>query len=317
MSPRKALCLLPLLLIALLTTPSLAQMSAVPPEVGQKIRELGFELTPELIETTNKLYAPLLASAPKDGVKVVKDVKYGPDERNLLDIYEPEKSSGQVPILIFLHGGGFVRGDKAGAANIGIYFARHGVVAVTMNYRFAPKNQWPSGAEDIASALRWIRQNGAKHNADTNRIFLMGTSAGSAHVATYVFFEEFQLKEGDGVAGAILFSGPTYDTSRLNEKDVVYYGTDASKHPSMSVINHVDGRKIPLFLVVAELDMPSIIDQNHALINALYKRDKTSPFIKVLIGHNHISETAHFNTKDESAGPDILEFIRIHPAKAK
>jgi len=63
--------------------------------------------------------------------------------------------------------------------------------------------------------------------------------------------------------------------------------------------------------------MPSIIYQNYALVNALYKRDKALPFIKVLIGHNHISETTHFNTKDESAGPDILEFMRIHPAKAK
>jgi len=230
MNPRRIILMLPLLLIPLITTPSPAQMSANPPEVGQKIRALGVELTPELIETTRKLYAPLLAAATKEGVKVVKDVKYGPDERHVLDIYEPEKGPGPAPVLVFLHGGGFVRGDKAGEANIGTYFARHGVVVIIMNYRFAPKNQWPSGAEDIASALRWIRENGGKHNGDTNRIFLMGSSAGSAHVASYVFFEEFQLKEGDGVAGAILFSGPTYDTSVLDEKkDAAYYGADKSR----------------------------------------------------------------------------------------
>ena len=98
---------------------------------------------------------------------------------------------------------------------------------------------------------------------------------------------------------------------------MVYYGKDESKHPSMSAINNVDGRKIPVFLVIAELDMSSIVYQNHALINALYKRDKALPFMKVLIGHNHISETTHFNTKDESAGPDILEFMRVCGAKAK
>jgi dienelactone hydrolase len=317
MNPRKALYLLLPLLLSLFAAPSPAQMSANPPEVGQKIRELGVELSPQLIETTKKLYAPLLAAAPKEGVKVVKDVKYGPDERHVLDIYEPEKSSGPAPILVFLHGGGFVRGDKGGEANVGTYFARNGVLAIVMNYRFAPKNQWPSGAEDIAAVLQWIRQNGAKHKGDINRVFLMGSSAGSAHVATYVFFEQFQVKEGDGVAGAILFSGPTYDTSVLNEKDVVYYGTDKSKYPSMSAIDHVEGRKIPVFLVVAELDMPSIVYQNHALINAIYKRDKALPFVKVLIGHNHISETTHINTKDESAGADILEFMRAHPAAAK
>ena len=222
-----------------------------------------------------------------------------------------------MPILVFLHGGGFVRGDKGGATNLGIYFARHGVLAITMNYRFAPEIQWPQGAEDIAGVLKWIRQNGKKYGGDINRIFLMGSSAGAAHVSTYVFFENFQLQEEDGVAGAILFSGPTYDTSRLNEKDIKYYGNDASQYPSMSAIDNIDGRKIPVFIVVAELDMPSIHYQNHAIINALYKRDKALPTTKLLIGHNHISETSHFNTKDESIGPDILEFFKVNPGKGK
>jgi acetyl esterase/lipase len=318
MQMKKTLVLLQFCLLALISTSSLAQMSANPPEVGAKIRAMGADLTPEIIENTNKLYGPLLAAAPKGGVAVLKDAKYGPEERNVLDVYEPDKKpTALMPILVFLHGGGFVRGDKAGAANIGTYFARHGVLAVIMNYRFAPKNQWPSGAEDIAAALKWIRQNGGKHGGDINRIFLMGSSAGTAHVSSYVFFEDFQIKDGDGVAGAILFSGPTYDTSRLNERDMVYYGKDESKHPVMSAIANVDGRKIPLFLVIAELDMPSIVYQNHALINALYKRDKALPFMKVLIGHNHISETTHFNTKDESVGPDILEFMKACVAKAK
>ena len=105
----------------------------------------------------------------------------------------------------------------------------------------------------------------------------MGTSAGAAHVSSYVFFEDFQLKEGDGVAGAILFSGPTYDTSRLDlQRDTVYYGKDESKYPAMSAIKHLDGRKIPLFIVIAELDMPSIHYQNRVLIDALYERDKAS-----------------------------------------
>jgi acetyl esterase len=303
-------------LLAIVVVPSMAQMSANPPQVAEKIRAMGNMLTPAVIQGTFKLYGPLLAGAPKEGVSVVQDVEYGPADRNRLDIYKSKtKPISPAPILVFVHGGGFVRGDKKGAANIGAYFARHGVLAITLNYRFAPKNTWPSGAQDIAEAIKWIRQNGAKYGGDINRIFLMGASAGAAHVSTYVFFEDFQVKGGDGVVGAILFSGPTYDTSRLNKKDVAYYGKDASKYPSMSTVKNVDGRKIPVFLVIAELDMPSIVYQNYALINALYKRDKTLPITKVLIGHNHISETAHFNTKDESIGPDILEFIKINRAE--
>ena len=126
--------------------------------------------------------------------------------------------------------------------------------------------------------------------------------------------EDFQ-RENDGVAGSLLFSLPTADTNRLGPIHLVYYGKDKSKYPSMSLINNIEGRKIPVFVVFAELDMPHYHYQSNELINALYKRDKAMPAIKLLIGHNHISETMHINTKDESVGPDILEFIKVNSVK--
>ncbi len=296
------------LLIA--AVPLHAQVTAAPPEIAAALRDMGNTLNPQLIQRTYELYAPLLAQAPKQGVKVTKDQSYGPHQRNRIDVYEPEKkAAAPQPMLLFLHGGGFVRGDKADVANVCTWFARQGIVAMAMNYRYAPEVQWPEGAKDIAAALTWMRKNGGSYGGDANRILLAGTSAGAAHAATYVFFEEFQLKEGDGLVGAVLFSGPTYDTGRLNEQDMAYYGKDASKYPSMSSIANVDGRKIPVFIVVAEFDPPSIMYQNAAMIDALYKRDRTLPVIKVLVGHNHISETRHFNTADESVGPDIMAFL--------
>ena len=109
---------------------------------------MGNQLTPDVIRITGELYAPLLAEAPKGGVKVTKDEKYGADERHRLDIYQPEKKPPvPTPILVFVHGGGFVRGDKGDFGNLGAYFARRGILTVTTNYRFAPKNMWPAGAE--------------------------------------------------------------------------------------------------------------------------------------------------------------------------
>jgi len=304
-------------LIAFAVTSSMAQMSANPPNVAEKIREMGNKLNPTVIQGTIKLYMPLLAQSSKEGVKVTNDEKYGPHERHRLDVYAPEKKpANPFPILVFVHGGGFVRGDKRNAANIGYYFARHGILAITINYRFAPEIQWPEGAKDIAGVLKWIHQNGERYGGDKNRIFLMGASAGASHVSTYVFFEDFQI-ENDGVAGSILFSVGTADTNRLAPFHMAYFGKDKSKHPSMSVINNIDGRKIPVFVLFAELDMPQYHYQNNALINALYKRDKAMPTIKLLIGHNHISETMHINTKDESVGPDILEFIKVNSVKGE
>ena len=292
-------------------------MSANPPHIAEKIRELGNVYSPEVLQETVRIYLPLLARAPRNSAKVARNETYGPDERHRLDVYTPVSTpETPVPILVFFHGGGFTSGNKKEYSSIGYYFARHGILTVIPNYRLAPEHKWPSGPEDIASILKWIGLNGSRFGGDTNRVFLMGHSAGAAHVSGYVFFEDFQLREGDGVIGAILISGPTYDTTLLSEADMAYYGEDTSRHQSMSVIHHMDGCKTPLFIVFAEFDTPLVHDQNHTLINALFERDRVLPIVKGLMGHNHFSGIMHINTKDESIGPDIREFIKIlsvHP----
>jgi acetyl esterase len=287
-------------------------MSANPPHIAKKIRELGNGYSPEILQETVRIYLPLLARAPRNSAKVTRNVPYGPDERHRLDVYTPaNKSDMPLPILIFVHGGGFTSGHKREYSSIGYYFARHGILTVIPNYRLAPENKWPAGPEDIASILKWIGLHGSRFGGDTDRVFLIGHSAGAAHISGYMFFEDFQLGDGDGVIGAILMSGPTYDTTQLSKADMAYYGEDKSKHSSMSVIHHIDGCKIPLFIVFAEFDTTVVHDQNHILINALFERDRVLPIVKGLMGHNHFSGIMHINTRDESIGPDILEFIKI------
>ncbi len=304
-------------LAVLLDRPAMAQMSATPPEIATALRKMGPRITRDIVGATAKLYAPLLAKMPTEGVKVIPDKAYGPDPRNKLDVYRPENSrTKRAPIVVFLHGGGFVRGDKKRYANLGTYFARHGVIGMMANYRFAPKNKWPSGAEDIALMIKWIRKNAATFGGDARRVFLMGASAGATHVAGYVFFERFHVNN-DGVGGAILVSGPAYDLkakltsggklSHSGERG--YFGEDASKYDDMSSIRNLPGRKIPIFVAYAELDPAPIQAQNMMLIEGLFERDKMLPTVKEVIGHNHISIIRHFNTGDQSLGPDILAFI--------
>ena len=322
---RKLAFLVLMAIAVLFDRPVLAQMSANPPEVGAAIRKMGPRITRDIVIATGKLYAPLLAKMPTDGVKVIPDQAYGPDPRNKLDVYQPQsRRTKRAPIVVFLHGGGFVRGDKKRYANLGTYLARHGVIGMMANYRFAPRNKWPSGAEDIALVIKWIQKNGAKFGGDARRIFLMGNSAGAIHVASYVFFEGFQINN-DGVGGAILVSGSAYELksnltpggelSHSGERG--YFGDDTARYDDMSSIRHLPGRKIPLFEVYAELDPPPIQAQNMLLIQGLFKRDKMLPTIKQVIGHNHISITRHFNTMDQSLGPDLLAFIATHSVRRR
>ncbi len=299
-----------------LASPALAQMSANPPEVAAGVRAFKDRLGPDVVNGVTALYKPLHEAATKEGVTVTKDIAYGDGERQRLDLYVPSKLAlgTKPPVLVFAHGGGFVRGDKSDVAALGYYFAQHGIVTALINYGFAPKATFPSGGEDVGKAVAWLNGNPEAHSGDGGAIFVSGNSAGATHAATYGFITSAG-KPDDGVRGLILISIPTADSEDLAPPDKAYYGEDASKYPDMSILRHVGDRKLPIFLAVAENDMPSIQRQNKRLVDALFARDGRLPNYKTALGHNHISIIEHFGTADESLGPDILEFIRENAAK--
>ncbi|MFX9688552.1 alpha/beta hydrolase, partial [Acinetobacter baumannii] len=81
---------------------------------------------------------------------VERDVKYGPAERHLLDVFVPEKNPGARPVLIYVHGGGFVAGNKRPPNspfydNILLWAVNNGCVGVNTTYRLAPASPWPAG----------------------------------------------------------------------------------------------------------------------------------------------------------------------------
>lgn len=297
--------------VAGIISPAHAQMSANPPSVAEGVRAFGDRLGPDVVKGVTELYKPLHEAASKKGVTVTKDIAYGSGERQKLDLYVPSNlpAGAKVQVLVFAHGGGFVRGDKKDVAHFGVYFAQHGIVTALINYTYARQASFPSGGEDVGKAVAWLREHREAHPGNVGSIFVSGNSAGATHAATYGFLTSAG-KPDDGVRGLILISIPTADAEDLAQQDKVYYGGDASKYPGMSIIHHVADRKLPIFLAVGENDMPSIQRQNKRLVDALFARDGKLPNYKTALGHNHISIIEHFGTADESLGPDILEFIR-------
>ena len=184
----------------------MAQQSAIPPEVTAKVRALGPVQNNETIESARALYGPLQpALGPQILVKA--DLAYGPDKRQKLDVFAPaQKPAQSVPVVVFFHGGAYIRGDKTTPGtpfyqNIAAFWVRNGMVGVNATYRLAPQHQWPTAAQDVATAATWVRANIPAYGGDTNRIVLMGHSAGASHVATYIFHKELHPAGGaDGVA---------------------------------------------------------------------------------------------------------------------
>ena len=280
--------------------------------IKQQIRDDG-----KVIDLNQSLlrWQPLWEATNNSAVKVTYDLKYGLHSKQAFDLYEPINSSQKsFPIIVFLHGGSFVAGDKSMYKNVGYHFAKLGITSIIMTYRLAPKYKWPSGTIDVANQLKWIRDNPQQiKNGDTSKVFLFGHSAGAQHAASYVFQEKFQIKN-DGVIGAILASGSVYDTDVLNQKaDPQYYdyfGHDNKLYPVRSVLNSLDGRKIPIFVSYAEYDKDNFQYQANSLVNSLYLRDKEMPKVRKIINHNHLSEVFHFNTGPSVFSNDIMSFIK-------
>lgn len=283
------------------------------PEARAEIEKYGNTYSGKRIGELRAIYKEHLAEVANETADVLREVSYGPHERQRLDVFKPQDPSGEpMPVLVFIHGGAFVRGDKSDGIifdNVLNYFVPHGVLGINATYRLAPEYQWPAGADDIRDIVRWVRENAREHGGDPTRIYLMGHSAGAAHVATYSFVEELQLNDGnDGVVGSILLSGTFGEGSE--ESMLAYYGEDRSLWAERVPISHIDGRKIPLFVINAEYDRTSMAKESIGLIQAICDRDDRCPDHKQISGHNHYSMMYHFNTADDSIAGDILEFMQ-------
>ncbi|MFO0988056.1 MAG: alpha/beta hydrolase [Alphaproteobacteria bacterium] len=299
--------------------PAAADPTALPPDVQAKLAEVGPVWGTNILANVKKMeeaFTPLLAKAPRDGVTILRDQSYGPDPKQTLDVFKPAKAE-RAPVVVFVHGGAYVRGDKRVNdeiyGNVTLWFARQGALGINMTYRLAPAAAYPSGAEDVGAVVQWLKKNAAAQGGDPDRIFLIGHSAGATHVATYAFNKKVHPAEGPGVAGIVLMSGRyrlEIDTKDPNSRNMqAYFGSDPAQYADRSALSHIGGAKVPTFVVVAQYDNPGLDVSGGELFAALCKRDNACPRFTRMVMHNHLSMVHHFNTADESIGREILDFV--------
>ena len=289
-------------------------------EILRAVRAAGPVIDPPAAKA---LYAPLLADMPR-GAEPVRDIAYGADERHRLDVYPAVGATGgpvAAPVVVFLHGGGFIRGDKTDREAVGHYFSRHGVVAVLPNYRLGPRHRWPAGAEDVSSVLAWARANVAAYGGDPDHIVLAGESAGAAHVAAATLVSRFHPPEGLKIAGAFLASG-VYNAeleflaraqlgiATPDPRNEAYFGTDFPAYRAMSTVELVDAAPFPLAIAYAELDPVQMQAQAGELFARLVTRHGFQPRIGVIANHNHLSQVYAINSGDDALAAPLLAFVR-------
>jgi triacylglycerol lipase len=281
----------------------------MPPELATELAAIGARIE---AQKTGELYAPLHPKEPYPWLALARDQKYGPHERNALDVFSSADPGRGKPVVVFVHGGGFARGSKHTEGtpfydNIGLWAVSRDLVGVTLNYRLSPESVWPSGIEDLTAAVAWLEANVARYGGDPDKIVLWGHSAGAAHVADYVANAAKRSVDA-GLAGAVLTSG-FYDLGTEVSVWKVYYGEDLSTYAERSSLPGLVATNVPLFVNDAELDPDMFREETDKLIAARAAAGKpvTSVHLK---GHSHISETYAVGTGDRSLSGPMLVFIR-------
>lgn len=135
-----------------------------------------------------KYYPDIKPVWPKvnDQVLQKKDLvyaNYGERDRHL-DLYSPKKSDEEkLPLVVFIHGGGWASGNKTMEAPMAIFLAEHGFITATIEYRLSPEALYPAGLIDVKTAIRWLRKNAGMFNIDTEKVAVYGTSSGGQMAA--------------------------------------------------------------------------------------------------------------------------------------
>ncbi len=285
----------------------------LPPDVIAQLTAMGPMITPELVQGSWALLTPFHEKAGYTAPAIDRDRSYGDHERHRLDVHTsgtPAKPPG--PVLLFVHGGGFTGGDKHVPGtpmydHIGAWAARNGWVGVTMTYRLAPEHTWPAGAQDVAAAVRWVRDNIADYGGDPDRIVLAGHSAGCVHVASYLVGHGGGAL--DGVRGAGLLSGfyTVADADARTEIELPYYRDAPSA--TVSTLAGLLESNIPLLFAVAQQDPPFSHAQVAALTAAWFARHGSVPQLVWSEGHNHISQIGSIGVDDLALGAPLARFV--------
>ncbi len=300
--------------------PQPAGLASTDDKVLQKlladIRGFGARFDLALNDATRALYEPHLEVAPAEIEKA--DLAYGPHARHRLDVFSV--GGKDLPVVLYVHGGGFVGGDKRATpnfyANVGRYLASKGFLALTMNYRLGGTDPWPAGRDDVGAVVEWIAKNAATLGGDANRLGLVGQSSGCCHVASYLFEEATAAAAARQVRAAVLMSGYYKVKPPLAPGQQAYFGTDATQFELRSPATHVARSQVPVMLTLAQYDPPAIAQQTLEFASALTGARGACPPLHWLAGHNHVSGVLSIGTIHRDSGELLEAFLQAHLAGA-
>lgn len=269
--------------------------------------------------------------------KLTVDIPYVENghKRHVLDIYTPEKKTDQkLPVMFWIHGGGWQVGDKSDVALKPKVLTERGFVVVSTNYRLLPEVTMDVLTGDVAKSFGWVHRNIAKYGGDPQRIFVGGHSAGAQLAALICTDDRYLKKEGvsfDVLRGCVPVDGDTYDIPKIimtaEHRQTLYggkmftfghrqkFGNDPEKHVDFSAVTHVaKGKGIPPFLLLYFSGNPDTRAQAGRLAAVL----KESGISAVAFGKrdsNHSRLNNELGKPDDPATEQFYKFLDANVAR--
>ncbi|MEK4838618.1 alpha/beta hydrolase [Bacillus thuringiensis] len=270
--------------------------------------------------------------------KIVKDINYNskfPD--GTLDIIYPKNHSEKTPVIFWVHGGGFVGGDKSDITGYAVELAARGYIVININYALAPKMKYPTPVRQLGEAYVYIQENAKKYNVQLNHVYFAGDSAGAQISGQFVNIQTSPdyarltkmdpIVEPSTIKGTLLLCGP-YDMPALAKMETTkevqnfmrttgwaYFGKkDFETLPEIeiaSIFKHITKDYPPTF--ITDGNTASFEEQAKALTSAL--QNKGVPVDTLFFDKNIYGELAHeFQFKmNTPAGQEVfnkaLEFL--------
>lgn len=259
----------------------------------------------------NRQQNPATRSA-SDSAQLIENIAYADTDnpRQTLDLMLPKKRKGEaLPVVVFIHGGGWRNGDKERGRNrIEPFVASGNYAGVTVGYRLSGESKWPSQIHDCKAAVRWIRTNAQKYDLNPDRIGVWGTSAGG-HLVT-MLGTSGDVKTMDGSLGSnnqyssrvtcvADFYGPTnfltmnetaIETARLDHNaadspESLLIGGAIQENPdkvaTADPITYVSADDPPFLIVHGTMDPLVSFNQSELLYAALEKKGVEKTFITI------------------------------------
>ncbi len=259
-------------------------------------------------------------------------VQYGKDPKQSLNVYLPAaEAKTPVPVVIWVHGGGWRNGDKdnRGGVNLCQTWAKAGFVVVGLDYRLTPAVVHPAHVEDVAAGIAWVNNNIARHGGDPKRVFLLGHSAG-AHLVALVataakYLKAHDLSPKSALAGVMAIDTASYDlttTRSLAVRKMISdaFGDDAKALHDASPLQHArqNPDDCPPFIIAAVKQRPEAVSESKALNAVLPKSILVLvdyPGNGQLAAHSLIAkELADF---DKDLTRQLVKFVQETPAAGK